>query len=265
MTEGIVQNLARLYAIKNRPDVVKLLATSTAEMIHLRHDNWNGGIEFYSLRLGAPAHLYAAVEMQSDDLERELLERAKPFLRGFEHEVLEEIIISLNLETDNKWRENALTWLETRTNNTKPASGSAPAYDFFISHATEDKESIVRKLAKGLAAKHAKVWYDEFELRIGDSLRRSIDRGLAKSRFGIVVLSKPFFAKNWPQYELDGLNARQIVGTKVILPIWHNITRDEIIQFSPPMADMLAFQTSSISIDEMVDEFMSLLEIRSPL
>jgi TIR domain-containing protein len=61
------------------------------------------------------------------------------------------------------------------------------------------------------------VWYDEFELRIGDSLRRKIDQGLSRSRFGLVVVSHAFFAKNWPQYELDGLVALEMAGRQRIL------------------------------------------------
>src|ERR1051325_3140270 len=75
-------------------------------------------------------------------------------------------------------------------------------YDAFICHASEDKDDLVRPLAEGLMKLGHKIWYDEFQLRVGDSLRRSIDKGLARSRFGIVVLSPSFFAKNWPQYEL---------------------------------------------------------------
>lgn len=80
--------------------------------------------------------------------------------------------------------------------------GAMPAaerqYDVFVSHATEDKDELVRPLAHGLQRRGLVVWYDEFELRLGDSLRRKIDLGLAASRFGVVVLSPAFFAKNWP-------------------------------------------------------------------
>lgn len=113
-------------------------------------------------------------------------------------------------------------------------------YDVFISHASEDKESFVKELATTLKQLGFWVWYDEFTLEIGDSLRRSIDRGLAGSRYGIVVLSPSFFGKNWPQYELDGLTAREMQGKKVILPIWHGITRQEILHYSPSLADKLA-------------------------
>ena len=82
-------------------------------------------------------------------------------------------------------------------------------WDVFISHAHEDKDDIVRPLAHALRQHDLRVWFDEFELRIGDSLRRKIDQGIARSAFGVVVLSTAFFAKNWAQYELDGLRNTQ--------------------------------------------------------
>ena len=87
-------------------------------------------------------------------------------------------------------------------------AGEDQDFDVFISHATEDKMTVAGPLAHALEERDVRVWYDEFELRIGDSLRRSIDNGISQSRFGLVVLSKPFFDKDWPQYELDGLVTR---------------------------------------------------------
>ena len=75
-------------------------------------------------------------------------------------------------------------------------------YDAFVSHAGEDKAEVARPLAEALRELGLAVWYDEFELRIGDNLRRKIDAGIANSRFGIVILSEHFFAGQWPQYEL---------------------------------------------------------------
>ena len=68
-------------------------------------------------------------------------------------------------------------------------------WDAFISHASEDKDDFVRPLADGLTECGLSVWFDEFELKVGDRLRESIDRGLSQSRFGIVVLSPHFFEK----------------------------------------------------------------------
>lgn len=139
-------------------------------------------------------------------------------------------------------------------------------YDAFISHASEDKDDFVRPLAQRLDAEHISVWYDEFELKVGDSLRRSIDRGLAQSRFGIVVLSPSFLSKQWPQRELDGLVARETAsGTRVILPIWHRIGRDEVLDYSPPLADLRAV-LSTAGLDEVVRELKRVIRPQgSPL
>lgn len=137
-----------------------------------------------------------------------------------------------------------------------PASPAAKEYDVFVSHATEDKESIVRPLATALQRKGLAVWYDEFELRIGASLRRSIDSGLANSRFGVVVLSDSFFRKGWANYELDGLVTREVAegGRQLILPLWHRVTKDEVIRYSPSLADKLALSTADYTVDEIASE-----------
>ncbi|MHB0923721.1 MAG: DUF1883 domain-containing protein [Bellilinea sp.] len=132
-------------------------------------------------------------------------------------------------------------------------------YDVFISHASEDKDAIVRSLADALVKGGLKVWYDEFELKIGDSLRRKIDKGLAHSRFGIVVLSQSFFKKGWTNYELDGLVTRSVSGEQILLPIWHNISKSEVIEYSPSLADKVARSTSNYTVEEIANEIIEVI------
>ena len=132
-------------------------------------------------------------------------------------------------------------------------------YDVFISHASEDKDSVVRPLAQALVAKGLKVWYDEFELKIGDSLRRKIDSGLAKSKFGIVVLSQSFIKKGWTNYELDGIISKANTGEQVLLPIWHGITKQEVLDYSPSLADKVARNTASYTVEEIAEEIAELI------
>lgn len=132
-------------------------------------------------------------------------------------------------------------------------------YDVFISHASEDKDEVVRPLAYSLQAEGLSVWYDEFEMKIGDSLRRKIDKGLANSRFGIVVLSKDFIKKGWTNYELDGIVTKAVSGEQIILPIWHNITKKEVLDFSPSLADKLARNTSSYTVEEIAKEISEVI------
>jgi hypothetical protein len=133
-------------------------------------------------------------------------------------------------------------------------------WDVFISHASEDKASFVVPLFNELQTYGLEVWFDQFTLKLGDSLRESIDRGLAHSRFGIVVLSHSFFAKRWPQNELNGLVAREMEGEKVILPVWHEITKAEILKYSPPLADKVAAN----SADGIESVAKRLVEVISP-
>lgn len=127
-------------------------------------------------------------------------------------------------------------------------------YDAFISHASEDKNTIVREIANLLIRAGYHIWYDEFTLTIGDGLRRSIDKGIANSRFGIVVFSKAFFAKEWTNYELDGLNTININRPGIILPIWHGVTKAEVTSYSPSLANIIAIQTDGTSIQEIASK-----------
>jgi TIR domain-containing protein len=133
-------------------------------------------------------------------------------------------------------------------------SAQDPEWDVFVSHATEDKDEVVRPLAHALQEMGLRVWYDEFEFRIGDSLRRKIDLGISRTRFGVVVLSHSFFSKNWPQHELDGLVTREMSGEQVILPLWHKITKTEVMSYSPTLADKVARNTSDLTVEEIAKE-----------
>jgi TIR domain len=132
--------------------------------------------------------------------------------------------------------------------------------DVFISHATEDKDTVARPLEKALTARGWSVWLDELELTIGDSLSGRIDAALARSRFGVVVLSPASFAKEWPQRELAGLAAKEVdAGSKVILPVWHEVDRRFVTQRSPILADRLGALTSA-GIEDVADKVSLALE-----
>jgi tetratricopeptide (TPR) repeat protein len=126
----------------------------------------------------------------------------------------------------------------------KSSRDSEVRWDLFICHASEDKDDFVRPLAERLVSSGLNVWYDDFSLKVGDSLRRSIDEGLSKSRFGVVILSPSFFKKEWPQKELDGLVAKEIDGVNVILPVWHNVDINEVKKYSLILSDKVAAKSS---------------------
>jgi len=257
--EGMLRTLAQIYAMQGQRRQVAILARARPLVEQTNYDNWNGGTYWYSLSLRIPISLYAQIEEDREEIEKDICSRIQPLIRGYQNENLDSVIISLEIENDQNWRKNAIRWLDSSGSNSLKKRVRKYKYDVFISHASEDKDSLVRPLAVSLAKEGYRVWYDEFELKIGDGLSKSIDHGLSQSGYGLVVLSPAFFSKNWPRYELDGLIARQMVGEKVILPIWHKTCRDEILKYSPPLADKLALDSATKSIKEMVSELARVL------
>ena len=119
-----------------------------------------------------------------------------------------------------------------------------PQCDVFISHATEDKEEFVKPLAEELRKRGYCVWYDEISLKWGDDLGSSIDKGISQSKFGIIVLSQNFIKKQWTQRELNGFVSKEVASGKYILPIWHKISKEEVLAFSPTLAAKRAIDSS---------------------
>ncbi len=117
-------------------------------------------------------------------------------------------------------------------------------YGLFVAHASEDKECFVRPMVERLNILGLRVWYDEFTLRPGMSLRQSIDKGIAESRYGLVIISKAFLlGKRWTNWELDGLVETHLSkpGSSVI-PVWLDVQHEEVSAWSPSFAGLVAIK-----------------------
>ena len=147
------------------------------------------------------------------------------------------------------------------TDEQVPGAGEADerVFDVLISHASEDKDQVVRPLANALRNAGLSVWYDEFELRLSDSLLRKIDKGLANSRFGVVVLSPAFFGRGWPEHELDCLVSRTVSGEQILLAVWHNVTKREVRDYSPSLAERVARSTATHTVEEITTEIVDVI------
>lgn len=112
-----------------------------------------------------------------------------------------------------------------------------------------------------LEGKGIKVWYDKTQMKWGDSMRKRIDEGLKKSKFGVAVLSPNYIAegKYWTKAELDGLFQLESINGKILLPVWHNLTKKQVIEFSPIMASKLAMNTALMTAEEIAGELLKLL------
>lgn len=134
-------------------------------------------------------------------------------------------------------------------------------YDAFISHAWEDKEGFVDELVDEMRKAGISVWYDTTQIAWGDSMRQRIDDGLKKSKFGVVVLSPNYIAdgKYWTKAELNGIFQLESINGKTLLPIWYNLNKKDVMNFSPIIADKKAMTTASMSAQEIAAELASLL------
>lgn len=132
-------------------------------------------------------------------------------------------------------------------------------YDLFLSYANEDK-AYASALAYSLISLGVKVWFAEREIEVGDSLRQSIDDGLRRSRFGVVILSGAFFGNRWTNYELDGLITREMQGGKVVLAVLHpDFTIDELAVLSPSMAGKKVLLGSEQGVDTIAETLAELV------
>ncbi|MEN3157278.1 DUF1883 domain-containing protein [Alkalimonas sp. NCh-2] len=243
-----------------RGEVVEVTLTSGANVRLMDSSNFNnykngrkhkyyGGLARQSpVRIAVPnsGHWYVAIDMQG--------------LRGSTNASVRVVPGALP-----EIRERPLSEVPSlvRDNIPPPAETGGETHDVFISHASEDKDDFVRPLANALIREGLNVWYDEMTLRIGDSLRQKIDRGLANSRVGLVVLSPSFISKGWTNYELDGIVTRTVSGEQVLLPIWHNITKQQVVDYSPSLADKVARSTATHTIDEIAAEIAELIRSRA--
>lgn len=241
-------------------EVVEVTLTSGANVRLMDSSNFNnykngrkhkyyGGLARQSpVRIAVPisGHWYVAIDMQG--------------LRGSTNASVRVVPGALP-----EIRERPLSEVPSlvRDNIPPPTETDGETHDVFISHASEDKDDFVRPLAKALIGEGLNVWYDEMTLRIGDSLRQKIDKGLANSRVGLVVLSPSFISKGWTNYELDGIVTRTVSGEQVLLPIWHNITKQQVVDYSPSLADKIARSTATHTIDEIAAEIAELIRSRA--
>lgn len=135
----------------------------------------------------------------------------------------------------------------------------------FISHDSRDKDDLVRGLALELSKLMCPVWYDEYSLKVGDSLRESIENGLKETKKCILILSPNFIANGgWGKAEFDSIYTREILEkNNVILPVWHNVNVKDVYQYSPRLADKVGLN-SSLGIEDLAKKLFHSINFSSP-
>lgn len=123
----------------------------------------------------------------------------------------------------------------------------------FISHDSKDKDLVARPIAIGLSRLMCPVWFDEYSLKIGDSLRESIEKGIRECKKCILVLSPNFLTnQGWTKVEFNSIFTRELIEeTDLILPVWCGIDKKELFKYSPTLVDKVGVKIE-IGVDEVV-------------
>lgn len=127
-----------------------------------------------------------------------------------------------------------------------------PEYDVFISHANKDKSELVEDLYYSLNLLGVNIFYDKESLEWGDNWKNRILNGTKNAEFAIIVISSNFFDREWTERELsEFLNRQNRNGQKLILPILHNITAEQLKEKYPSVADIQAISSSEYNCDQI--------------
>jgi hypothetical protein len=164
----------------------------------------------------------------------------------------------------NLQRQLANVWPEYLSTMVKE-NNQLDMRDLFISHASEDKPDFVRPFVEALIHEGVSVWYDEYELTIGDDLLVKINGGLTKSRYGVVVLSPNFFnvKKTWPDREVGAMFAMEDADKRPrILPVWHNVDQAVVVAKNPILASKFALKTSDFKSQQLAVKFREFIKTR---
>jgi hypothetical protein len=246
------------------PTIVAVSTVSSKEVAdHLVGLGWSSEPQLLRLIGGIlgsePSTWNCATQVEEDDTWT-----AKPdsFLRRYDGvETSQDYVNRLVDQIDPTSKSTTSSPIST-TRSTGATTGKD--YDYFLSYASEDRRSIAHPLYDALTAQGISVWFDQMVLEVGQSLTRSIDRGLATCKFGVVILSHSFFDKKWPIYELSGLVQRMNMenGQGVILPIWHDVTHEDVANFSPSLSDIVALN-SNLGADMVAENLAMRFRSRS--
>lgn len=133
----------------------------------------------------------------------------------------------------------------------------------FISHDSRDKKEIAEPLALQLQKWMCPVWFDQYSLKVGDSLRESIEKGLRECPKCILILTPNFLKNNgWTKREYDSIFTRELVEKqRVILPVWHQVTPEDVYAYSPILADRVGAQWSD-GVEEAARKLLRAIEAR---
>lgn len=128
-------------------------------------------------------------------------------------------------------------------------------HDVFLSHASADNE-VATQLYDELTARGLDTWFDGAELRLGESLMRQIDRGIAGSRCGVLLITVAFLdGRFWTEREMTAL----VGGRRRVIPVLHGVTFEDLSAYSPILSDFVGLDMDRFGLGDIADQIAGTL------
>jgi hypothetical protein len=131
--------------------------------------------------------------------------------------------------------------------------------ELFLCHAWADRLDDATRLYNLLIARNVSVWFSEKDIPLGSSFLREIDRGLAKSRVGIVLVT-PALLTRLPSGGVADRELSALLATDQLVPIVHNTTYDALRMVSPLLASRNGLSTEDDSLEIVADKLAELVK-----
>lgn len=135
-------------------------------------------------------------------------------------------------------------------------------HNAFLSYASEDTE-FASDIVRALEARGLSIWYAPIELKVGDKLLDSIEKGMKESVYGILLISPAYLKRGWTNYEMDTLLRDNIEKNKKLLPIWHNVTKEELEELHSGLAGIVAIK-SDAGLPEIIKRLTGIMTDHAP-
>ena len=130
--------------------------------------------------------------------------------------------------------------------------------DYFLCHAWDDRAESAKELHDLLEARGASVWFSEKDVPLGTPLLREIDKGLAKSRVGIVLVT-PALLKRLPKESIADKELSTLLAGNRLIPIVHGTTYEALRDVSPMLASRSGLDTGENTMAEVAAKLAELV------
>lgn len=264
--------------VQNRNDLGDIISEELVEVVEkVRHIS-NSSIRIFTYYIDKTAHILGIINALIDDFNNQIeilntleiidgksgdisIGNHVTFYSNRVYFYTESLISKADIERLNVFCLQRQIYLTIRDSNYVKTMVDIEQPLAFISHDSRDKALIAGRIAAGLSSRLCTVWYDEYSLQIGDSLRESIEKGIKEAKKCILVITKNFLDNpGWGKREFDSIFTREmIMEERIVLPIWYGVTKQEVYNYSPSLANTFALVWPS-SEGKSEDEYKKQVE-----